>query len=93
MVLGDTAKRIQRIVELAEDLYERVNELRRQILALRETVEETSGRVVELEHELDRQRALLEALADDRGIDVEAVLEGTGEDESEDVDDDAADGG
>ena len=85
MVLGDTAKRIQRIVELAEELYERVNELRRQILALRETVEETSGRVVELERELDRQRALLEALADDRGIDVEAVLEGVGEGENEDA--------
>ena len=79
MGLGGTAKKIQQMVDMAEKLYERLNEVREQLTALRATVEETGSRVEVLERENARQRALLTALAEEEGVDVEAVLDGVGE--------------
>lgn len=76
MVLGNAGKKIGTIVELAEELYEKVTELKEQLAETRETVEATNRRVAELEREAARQRALIEALAKERGIDVDAVLDG-----------------
>lgn len=73
MGLGSTAKRVQKMVELAESLYERVIELREQVAAMRETVDDTNGRVAELETELAEQRALLEAVAESQGVDPAAA--------------------
>lgn len=79
MGLGGTAKKIQQMVDMAEKLYERLNEVREQLTALRATVEETGSRVEALERENAKQRALLTALAEEEGVDVEAVLDGVGE--------------
>jgi hypothetical protein len=74
MGFGGTAKKLQRMIDMAEQTYNRINEVREQLNALRTTVEETGDRVEALEAEQREQRALLEALADERGLDVNEVL-------------------
>lgn len=73
MGLGGTAKKLQKVAEMAEDVYARLNDLRDQIREMRETVGETQDRVETLEAESAEQRAILEAMAENQGIDVEAV--------------------
>lgn len=75
MGLGGTAKKLQRMIEMAEQTYNRLNEVREQLNGLRTTVEDTGERVERLEAEQDEQRALLEALAEEQGLDVGAVLD------------------
>lgn len=72
--LGDTKKKIQKMIDAAEDLYGKMNELRSEVDQLRQTVETTSETVEGMEHELAEQRALLDALAADANIDTERVL-------------------
>ncbi|MDT3436495.1 DUF5798 family protein [Haloarcula sp. 1CSR25-25] len=74
MGLGSTAKKIQKVADIAEDLYKKVNELKTQLEDLRSTVDETNARVDGMEQELAEQRALIEALAEDRGVDTESVV-------------------
>lgn len=74
MGLGSTAKKLQQIADMAEDVYARLNELREQVNQTRETVDETKARVDELDRELAEQRALVEALAENQGIDTEAII-------------------
>ena len=74
MGLGSTAKKIQKVADIAEDLYRKVNELKTQLEDLRSTVDETSARVDGMEQELSEQRALIEALAEERGVDTESVV-------------------
>ncbi|CQH51112.1 uncharacterized protein HHUB_1696 [Halobacterium hubeiense] len=74
MGFGSTAKKLQKVTEMADKLYERFERLREQVNDLTETVEDTHGRVAELEAELAEQRALVEALAEKEGVDVEAVV-------------------
>jgi archaellum component FlaC len=73
MGLGSTAKKLQQIADMAEDVYARLNQLREQVAETRKTVDETKDRVDELDRELAEQRALVEALAEAQGIDVEAI--------------------
>ncbi|AXG07264.1 hypothetical protein DU500_12990 [Haloplanus rubicundus] len=73
MGLGSTAKKLQQIADMAEDVYARLNQLREQVTETRETVEETKSRVDEMDHELAEQRAIVEALAEREGIDVDAI--------------------
>jgi peptidoglycan hydrolase CwlO-like protein len=73
MGLGSTAKKLQQVVDMAEDVYTRLNQLKEQIAELRETVTETRDRVDDLDYELAEQRAILDALAEREGIDVEAI--------------------
>ncbi|AHG03411.1 hypothetical protein HALDL1_07225 [Halobacterium sp. DL1] len=73
MGFGSTAKKLQRVTELADKLYERFEKLREQVNELTGTVEETNDRVATLESELSEQRALLEALAEEQGVDAEEV--------------------
>lgn len=73
MGLGSTAKKLQQIADMAEDVYARLNQLREQVAETRKTVDETKDRVDELDRELAEQRALVEALAEEQGIDVEAI--------------------
>lgn len=74
MGLGSTAKKIQKLADIAEDSYKRMNELKEQLADLRTTVEDTGDRVRDLERELDDQRALLEAVAEQQGVDPDSVL-------------------
>ena len=74
MGLGGTAKKLQRMIDMAEQTYNRLNEMREQLNALRTTVEETGQRVESLETDQGKQRALLEALAEEQGLDVETIL-------------------
>jgi septal ring factor EnvC (AmiA/AmiB activator) len=74
MGFGSTAKKLQQVADMAEDVYGRLNQLREQVNQTQEAVVETSERVDALDHELAEQRAIVEALAEDRGIDVEAVV-------------------
>lgn len=74
MGLGGTAKKIQRMVEIGEEIYQKLNEVRAQLNDLTGTVEETGARVETLEAENAKQRALLEAIAEERGIDPQAIL-------------------
>jgi predicted nuclease with TOPRIM domain len=73
MGFGSTAKKLQQVVDMAEDVYTRLNQLREQMSEMRETVVETRDRVDELDTELAEQRAILNALAEERGVDVEAI--------------------
>lgn len=74
MGLGSTAKKIQIVAERAEQVYEQIMELRKRVIGLEEAAETTSERVESLEQESEKQRVLLEAIAEEHGIDVEATL-------------------
>ncbi len=74
MGFGSTAKKLQKVTEMADKLYERFERLREQVNDLTATVEETNDRVAALETELAEQRALVEALAEQQGVDVESVV-------------------
>ncbi|WP_251330582.1 DUF5798 family protein [Haloplanus pelagicus] len=73
MGLGSTAKKLQQVADMAEDVYARLNQLKEQVTETRETVDETKDRVDDLDRELAEQRAILDALAEREGIDVEAL--------------------
>ncbi|MFB6110177.1 MAG: DUF5798 family protein [Halodesulfurarchaeum sp.] len=75
MGLGSTAKKLQRVVDIADELYEKLNDLTTELTTLHDSIEETNDRVASLEDELQRQRSVLEAIAEEEGIDVEAVTE------------------
>lgn len=91
MGLGSTAKKIQKVADTAEKLYAKLNELREQVLAIRDSLEATDGRVQQLEIENAEQKALIEALAREQGIDVESVLDDVETPES--VEEEVADDG
>lgn len=74
MGLGSTAKKLQKVANMAEDLYKRMNELVSQMKALQSDVEETTEQVDDLERQVTEQRAIIEALAAEQGIDVDAIL-------------------
>lgn len=93
--LGDTTKKLQKLADTAEELFVKLNELRQQVQETRERVNATHAKVSELEHEQTEQRALLEALAEAQGVDVDEVLTEAAIEEAEpavtEVDDDAGD--
>jgi chromosome segregation ATPase len=74
MGIGGTAKKLQKVAEMGEELYKRINDLREQVNEMRETVTATHDRVDVLESEVAEQRAILEALARKEGIDLDAVV-------------------
>jgi hypothetical protein len=74
MGFGSTAKKLQKVVDMADDLYAKLNEQMEQLQKLRDTVEETSGRVEAIDREQAEQRALLEAIAEKQGLDTDAIL-------------------
>jgi len=74
MGLGSTAKKLQKVADMAEDLYAKLNEQKQQLQELRNTVEETNDHVADVDRELAEQRALLDALAEEQGLDVDAIL-------------------
>ena len=86
MGFGSTAKKLQKVVDMADDLYAKLNEQMEQLQKLRDTVEETSGRVEAIDREQAEQRALLEAIAEEQGLDTDAILaEAVIEDETDET--------
>jgi outer membrane murein-binding lipoprotein Lpp len=83
MGLGNTAKKLQRVADMAETLYQKIDELRSQVNEVREHVEATSQRVERIERDLDDQRAVLDALAREQGIDVDAAAASAAIEEAE----------
>lgn len=75
MGLGSTAKKLQNLVDVAEDLYNRVNDLRDRLVRMEETIDETNETVASMEADLAELQAVTEAIADDQGIDVDAVTQ------------------
>lgn len=91
MGLGSTAKKVQKLAETAEKLYSKLNEVREQVDEMRKKLDSTSERVEGIEREVAEQRALIEALAEEQGIDpaevdVEATGTETGEGATEESD-------
>lgn len=74
MGFGDTAKKIQRVTTIAEKLYERLNQVIEQVQDLRERVESTSDQLDSMDRELAEQRAIVEAIAEQQGVDADAVV-------------------
>ncbi|MFB6232920.1 MAG: DUF5798 family protein [Haloarculaceae archaeon] len=74
MGLGGTAKKLQKVMDAAEQLYSKMNEVITELKDVQSEVETTSEQVDRIERDLARQRALLEAMADQQGLDVEGVL-------------------
>lgn len=73
MGLGSTAKKLQKVADMAEDVYAKLKELREEVDATRETVETTAERTTRLEAELAEQRALIDQLLAANGVDPESV--------------------
>jgi len=73
MGLGGTARKIQALAEKAEETYERLNDLMREVKSTQATVDGTARRVERLEVELAEQRAVLEAVARELDVDLETV--------------------
>ena len=90
MGLGSTAKKIQGISDKAEQMYKQVQELQSRIIHLEEEVDDTHDTVKTLDVEMAEQRALLEAIADEQGLDVDAIVAEASIDEAESGEDDAA---
>jgi len=89
--LGDTTKKLQKLADTAEELFEKLNELRTQVAETRERVDDTHAKAASLEREQAKQRALLEAIATQQGVDVDAVLTEAAIEEAEPADGDAPD--
>ncbi|WP_135830109.1 DUF5798 family protein [Halorussus halobius] len=73
MGFGSTAKKVQKLADTAEKLYSKLNDLREQVAEMRDKLDSTSERVETLERQAAEQRALLEAIADEQGIDPDSV--------------------
>ncbi|MEF8778858.1 MAG: DUF5798 family protein [Natronomonas sp.] len=74
MGLGGATKKLQKVADMGEELYSRINELREQMLEVHETVKETNERVAAVENKVDGQAAILEAIAKKEGLDVDELL-------------------
>ena len=90
MPLGGVTDKVQKILDTAEELYQRVMELREQMMEVSETVQETDRKVEALENKVDHQSAILEALAEREGVDVDELVTEVAIEEAEP--DEAADG-
>lgn len=77
MGLGSTAKKLQNLVDTAEDLYKRMNDLRDRLVRMETTVDETHERVDAIEREVAEIRVAIDAIADDQGIDVDRLVDDT----------------
>jgi chromosome segregation ATPase len=71
MGFGDTAKKIQTLADRAERTYKKISELRDEVDETQETVKDTAERVKTLENEMAEQRAVLDAVAEEVGVDLD----------------------
>lgn len=75
MGLGGTTKKLQKVANMAEELYARTNELRKQLSTLRDATEETQADIKQIKHEQQLNRELIGRIAEQQGIDVDAVVD------------------
>lgn len=75
MGLGGTAKKLQKVVDIADELYAKIGDLREEMATIQSRIESTNQQVSDLEDELDEQRVLLERLAEANDVDVEIELD------------------
>jgi len=75
MGLGGTAKKLQKVTNAAEELYTKMNEVIGRLQALETEVERTSQQVDRIEYDVAKQRAVIDAIAEAEGVDVEAAIE------------------
>lgn len=73
MGLGSTARKIQALTETAEELYRKIGEVLERVRAIETSIEDSSARLTSMEERLDRQEALLEAIARVHDIDVDGL--------------------
>lgn len=76
MDIAGTKRKVQRVVKVAEETYKKINQVIEQVEQLQENLEQTSEQVDHIEREQADQRALLEALAAEQGLEVETILDG-----------------
>lgn len=74
MGLGSTAKKIQLVAEKAEQVFEMSKDLKERVTGLEAATEETHEQVAEVREATAENRALLEAIAAEQGLDVEEIL-------------------
>lgn len=74
MDIAGTKRRVQRLVKVAEESYKKISQLVEKMEQLQADLETTSTQVNHIEYELAEQRVMLEALAEEEGIDVETLL-------------------
>ena len=74
MDITGTKKKIQRVSKLAEESYKKMNQLVEQVQRMQADLETTSEQVDHIEYDLAEQRAILDALAAEQGLDVEQLL-------------------
>lgn len=74
-MIGDAKKKLQRMINIAEELYEKVNELTRRVEDTTETVDDTNARVQELEGELADRQERLETKLDEERASLEAKVD------------------
>jgi uncharacterized protein YaaN involved in tellurite resistance len=74
MDITGTKNKIQRLSKIVEQSYKKINEMLERMQALQEDLETTSEQVDDMENDLARQRALLDAIAQQQGIDPEEVI-------------------
>jgi DNA anti-recombination protein RmuC len=75
MDITGTKKKIQRASKIAEKSYKKMNELLERVQGMEKDLETTSQQVDRMEYEMAEQRALLEAIATQQGLEVDDVLE------------------
>jgi septal ring factor EnvC (AmiA/AmiB activator) len=75
MDIAGTKKKVQRLSKMVEKSYKKINEMLSRMQTVEEDLDRTSRQVDHIEYDLAQQRALLEALAAERGLDVEEVLD------------------
>ncbi|MEF8822202.1 MAG: DUF5798 family protein [Halovenus sp.] len=74
MDITGTKNKIQRVIKVAEESYKKINEVIEKIEKLQTDLATTSDQVDHIEMELAEQRALIERLAEEQGLDIEAIL-------------------
>ncbi|MFW6384953.1 MAG: DUF5798 family protein [Halodesulfurarchaeum sp.] len=85
MGLGGTAKKLQKVVDVADELYARINDLREEMATIRDRIDSTNEQVDQLEGELAEQRVLLERIAEANGVNVSMEPEENAEKRIEDT--------
>ncbi|MFC4986584.1 MULTISPECIES: DUF5798 family protein [Saliphagus] len=94
MGLGSTAKKIQIVSERAEQVYKQIQELQQRIIHLERKLEDTHDTATALDHRIEENRALLVAIAEEQGVDVDQVTTQAAIDDADELarDDEAAAG-
>jgi predicted RNase H-like nuclease (RuvC/YqgF family) len=75
MGLGSTAAKLKKLVNMVEQVFEQMKELRDRVQELDETIDDMDQRLDRIDARGKREEALLSALAEQDGIDVESLLE------------------